>query len=360
MKIIIKVAAAALFLFFMSSGLMAQEIEVRIKGMDDGIKTSRQQDYKEAVLFAKRQAIKRAGVKVKSRSTARDLVLEEDYIEAQSEGLLLPGYEIMDLGYSADHVYQVVLVGRLRVKSQGSDKGKSSPRPPIVMEGLAAYYSFDDGSASDRSGAGRHGSIKGNPRTVKGAVGNALYFDGDDDFISLPAIDRVFDNDFAVSVWVRFDRENMFERVFDFSNGAYADNILLSRSRKSDDLFFEAWPGKGGLASLLWRTQKVMVKNCLRPGKMVHYVINCNKKNDLLQVEVYVDGMMRKTMDDLGRANNYTNAPRKVSRSINYIAKSPFNADEMFCGVVDELRIYNRYLSSGEIRSLFKQGGLGR
>ena len=44
----------------------AETIDVQIKGVDDGAKTTKQRDYKEAVLFAKREAIERAGVKIKS------------------------------------------------------------------------------------------------------------------------------------------------------------------------------------------------------------------------------------------------------------------------------------------------------
>jgi len=36
---------------------MAETIDVNIKGVDDGVKTSRQQDYQEAVMNAKLQAI---------------------------------------------------------------------------------------------------------------------------------------------------------------------------------------------------------------------------------------------------------------------------------------------------------------
>lgn len=50
-------------------------IDAQIKGVDDGIKTSKQQDYKEAVLFAKREAIERAGVRIKSITTVKDFVL---------------------------------------------------------------------------------------------------------------------------------------------------------------------------------------------------------------------------------------------------------------------------------------------
>lgn len=91
----------------------ADTIDVQIKGIDDGIKTSKQQDYKEAVLFAKREAIERAGVKVKSMTTVKDMMLESDYIETQAEAVLMPGYNIIDMGYAADGTYQIVLIGQV-------------------------------------------------------------------------------------------------------------------------------------------------------------------------------------------------------------------------------------------------------
>ncbi|MBE9512021.1 MAG: hypothetical protein IMY71_14225 [Bacteroidetes bacterium] len=94
----------------------AKTIDVQIKGIDDGVKTSKQQDYKEAVLFAKREAIERAGIKIKSITTVKDLMVESDYIETQAEAVLLAGYTIVDMGYSADGTYQVVLVGKVKAK----------------------------------------------------------------------------------------------------------------------------------------------------------------------------------------------------------------------------------------------------
>jgi len=90
-------------------------ISVEIKGVDDGIKTTRQNDYKEALLFAKRQAIERGGVQLKSMTTVKDMVINEDYIESKSVGVLQPGYEVIDIGYINDGTYQVVLVGKIRL-----------------------------------------------------------------------------------------------------------------------------------------------------------------------------------------------------------------------------------------------------
>lgn len=99
----------------------AETIDVQIKGVDDGAKTTKQRDYKEAVLFAKREAIERAGVKIKSMTTVKDLVVNSDYIESKAEAVLLPGYNILDMGYSVDGSYQVVLIGKVKTVSEGID-----------------------------------------------------------------------------------------------------------------------------------------------------------------------------------------------------------------------------------------------
>jgi hypothetical protein len=94
--------------------IFAGDLEVRIQGFDDGIKSSKQQDYEEAVLFAKRQAIEKAGVTIKSKTTVENLMLQKDYIEAQSEVVLLPGYQILDIGYLENGTYSIILIGKIK------------------------------------------------------------------------------------------------------------------------------------------------------------------------------------------------------------------------------------------------------
>lgn len=110
----------------------SETINVHIKGIDDGIRTSIQQDYKEAVLFAKREAIERAGVKIKSKSMMKNFVLYDDYIESEAETVLLPGYDILDMGYSTDGTYQVVLIGK--VKSSGIQQKSQNGGKDVMIE----------------------------------------------------------------------------------------------------------------------------------------------------------------------------------------------------------------------------------
>jgi hypothetical protein len=100
----------------LNAPVLGETLDVTIKGFDDGKKTSRQQDYKEAVLDAKRQAIEQAGVTVESKSTVKNSMLQEDYIETQAKAVILPGFQIMDIGYMQDGTYQVVLSGKVQVQ----------------------------------------------------------------------------------------------------------------------------------------------------------------------------------------------------------------------------------------------------
>ena len=111
----------------------ADSIDVQIKGFDDGVRTSRQQDYKEAVLFAKRNAIERAGVAIKSMSTIEDFVVNSDYIESQAEAVLLPGFNIIDIGYQQDGTYLVILSGKIKTAGTPASGLQASGHPALAV-----------------------------------------------------------------------------------------------------------------------------------------------------------------------------------------------------------------------------------
>ena len=103
---------------------VSETIDVLIKGVDDGVKASKQQDYKEAVMNAKLEAIERAGVEISSVTRVVNFQTKFDMVESKAQGILLPGFQIMDLGYQADGTYTVVLSGKIQV---GEGKRKKGP-----------------------------------------------------------------------------------------------------------------------------------------------------------------------------------------------------------------------------------------
>lgn len=136
---------AAIMIVNVTPAFAGQTIAVQIKGYDDGIKSSAGQDYKEAVLFAKREAIERAGVTVKSLTTMKDYLVQSDYIESQAEAVLEPGYDVLDIGYQSDGSYLVVLIGQVSLKNkQATDPGQAEAAVSPLFAALSLLSGAPD------------------------------------------------------------------------------------------------------------------------------------------------------------------------------------------------------------------------
>jgi len=95
-----------------------------IDGFDDGVKTSRQEDYEQAIMNAKKQAIERAGIKMSvekkygrkyREKNGRNSIekYSDNEIESYASGVLAPGYTFDDYGYQKDGSYKVTLRGHI-------------------------------------------------------------------------------------------------------------------------------------------------------------------------------------------------------------------------------------------------------
>jgi len=232
----------------------------------------------------------------------------------------------------------------------GDDKTETE-RETGIKKGLVAHYEFE-GNAKDSSGNGNHGKVvHGNMTYIKGVIGKAGHFDGIDDYIELPALDTDF-KEISISSWVYFDSPSNWGRIIDLSNGAGVDNILFAEDDMTSNLCFEVYANNGNFT---WETQKVEVTDGVYFGEWKHYATVASKKNGKMEVSIYIDGVKQKTVNRDGDANTITNIPNKVKRTLNYIGKSPWTSvDGYLNGLIDDLRVYNRALSSSEVKELFQ------
>jgi hypothetical protein len=156
------VSSVLLFLFSIVAMASAEVIDVTIKGRDDGVRTSAQQDFQEAVMNAKLQAIERAGASIASITQVVNFQLRYDAIESKSKAILLPGFQIMDIGYLADGTYQVILTGKIQTSEQATPSGWQQPsatvreqRPTVTGPRETArdgrFVAYDDGTVLDTS-----------------------------------------------------------------------------------------------------------------------------------------------------------------------------------------------------------------
>ena len=69
--------------------------------------------------------------------------------------------------------------------------------------GIVSYWTFDDGTATDTVG-NNNGTLVNNPTVVSGKVGNALYFDGVDDYVEvLGSTDLDIAGDMTIAMWIK-------------------------------------------------------------------------------------------------------------------------------------------------------------
>ncbi len=109
------------------ANLNAQEvIDVAVRGVSDSQRDGAQKDRLEAILDAKRQAIERAGVKIESTTTVENFQTVYDYVEAQAEAILLPGFQIIENGYGEDGTYSVVLIGKIKTAAAEDDADQAT------------------------------------------------------------------------------------------------------------------------------------------------------------------------------------------------------------------------------------------
>lgn len=223
-----------------------------------------------------------------------------------------------------------------------------------ITDSLVAYYSFCDCAPIDISGNNRHGTFTGSPQCVDGINGKGLILNeipGSNDCgipggenVKLPALGAIWEKGITLCAWVKFDSENYYERIVDFSNGAPGDEgglpIWFGRENVTNDLAMESWINSDGMQAR--GTGKVIATGAILNGVLQHY--SATIVNDTMRL--YVNGIMV--------AEKKGNPILNVGRSTNHIGRSTWYCnDPDFSGFIDEVRIYNRALSPEEIMLIY-------
>jgi hypothetical protein len=209
-------------------------------------------------------------------------------------------------------------------------------------EGLVAHYTFNACDARDDSGNGNHGQLFGNVSCWCGVEGDGLLLDGEQDYLEFHGIvNRYFTtSDFTISFYFKPERGGALpqsllskrEACVDFS---MLDILLHHADKEVDARLYEApyryFPGLNTpLDAEGWR----------------HFAL----VREGLKASTYINGRLRKESmrcSDMDIGNE----------AILSFSNSPCVREgkaRRFRGVIDELRVYGRALSEGEIFSLYR------
>lgn len=211
-----------------------------------------------------------------------------------------------------------------------------------ITNGLVAYYPFN-GNANDASGNGHNGTVYGATLTTNrfGNPDAAYYFNGSSAYITAPLTNTIFNGDFTASVW--FNVSNLthgWPGLLDEQNQGFRLSLagddcgcgkperLVSYSSSAPGPETPNWSLSPSGQTPVNKFQQVVVT---KAGT---------------NVTMFVNGQVVATNQV---ANSTTQPGRYLFMGVQYDLISY----TFFSGVLDDVRIYNRALSTNEVAQLY-------
>jgi len=222
---------------------------------------------------------------------------------------------------------------------------------PVINAGLISYWSFNEGTGTkvgDMSGNGNTGTWNGTgSHWTTGKFGGGGSFNGTNDYVESS---NFADNlpQLSVSVWFKSSQ------TAGTNYPAIVSKLDPGSTSSGDGWALFMRPHAGTMGKLfviiqasdgsIWRSK--YTTTTYNDGKWHHAVMLVNN----LTVDLYVDGA-RPTLTDYqsGTITTYsTSYPVRVGRDSD--------TADVFNGIIDEVRIYNRALDASEITKLYESG----
>ncbi len=227
-----------------------------------------------------------------------------------------------------------------------------------LAEGIAGFWRFEDHAnfpeedievTADSSGRGHHGTLidMGSGAWVSGYNGEALEFDNVEGYVRTSRGPVLGGDARTVTMWVKLDLANVTPT--DSEGGPSTDTLITWGGTGSGERFTIA----------LYESNTVYVE--IDDSTAFNTKASIPTDNDYHFIAVVQDG------DDLGNVTAYvdtTESPSGTGGSIDtddtygvHIGSSFGGTDNLFFGVIDEVRVYDRALTSVEIEAI-RQGDI--
>jgi len=203
---------------------------------------------------------------------------------------------------------------------------------------LVAGYNFNNnGEAGDTDNNAADFSENGNDGTISGAVyasgkyGKALEFDGVDDVVSLPFSSDVFTDQYTLEAWAYPTKAG---------SGGYIQGIISNDNPSSNGISLD-FGQTSNLVLCIWRNETGWRVLYDTASLNTWHHVAC--VYDSTAINLYIDGVLTNTSSASGNVKAPT-TDFKIGYDDTYQ-----DTLDYFGGKIDNVRIYNHALSSGEI-----------
>lgn len=219
-------------------------------------------------------------------------------------------------------------------------------RGSTLKNGLLAWYSFDNTSWLDSHTGGHNLTDNNTVGNVAGKVNNAADCDGSADYLNIPDADDAFsefgDEDFTLAFWVRPD-------VIDASGSL---DILVENYYPGYTIATDTRVGGNFRARISDKTT-----NTNRDGDAIHNLANGTWAFVVVWHSA-ADDLIYLSIDNQSPLSSaHTPGLHVSSNSFNICSTG---VDGYYDGLIDEMGIWNRVLTSSERSALWNNGnGIG-
>jgi len=253
--------------------------------------------------------------------------------------------------------YTVAVSGStLFVSSFRDDSGKGSayvfsvtPTCPTIPSGLVSWWRAE-GNGQDSVG-GNHGAVEGSVTFAPGRVGQAFKFNGNqNDGINLgnvPAFDFTPDSSFTLEAWINpavIQGQSIFS--LNYKCSLTAQGIGMA----ADPPHVLGW----GLRDANGNGVSPSPAFTLPAANSWYHVVGTREVTASGKtVKMYVNGALIVTAVDNTTGALANDGPDYIGRRYPCADNTPFN------GLIDEVAVYNRALTDGEVLALYNVGSAG-
>jgi hypothetical protein len=200
-----------------------------------------------------------------------------------------------------------------------------------LSEGRIAYWNFDEGSGNKAyDSSGNYDGDIYEATWVNGISGKALSFDGIDDYVDIPDTSTLNPETFTLSAWIKFNNYNQ-------------DNLVVGKHYSGSDGGY--WLGVYYDQAQFWLSDEPPVRlhtsETYRDDRWHHIAGVYDGQNQYL----YVDGDLAVQVEKIYSIFSTQNI------HIGAIVQGQYYG--AFDGLIDEVMIYDRAVSSAEIEELY-------
>lgn len=229
-------------------------------------------------------------------------------------------------------------------------------RPPAYLglsTGLVGYWTFDGPDisgtrAKDRSGQNNHGTLTNGPVQAVGRIGQALNFDGVNDYVDIGDKSSMEGlSEISVSAWIKTNQITADGEIVTKGAAGQAVWLLFQNDIGSVSGRTNMFTFAVGNGSTLTRIEGAT--GIAKVEQWTHVVGVWKQSPET--INLYVNGVQDSSTPTLSGVTMTTGAD-----SVRIGDDGSLGGTNVFNGLIDEVRFYNRALSADEVRKLYNMG----